>query len=158
MHRRRARGAEAATRSSRAAVASAVAGPAAHSRSPTGVAEPAASVAESAGSALAEADEALPLVAVLAALALAAAAALYLIWLSPALLLELAFQVLMGSGFLGAARRLDTVGRTIGIVRATLPPFLAVVLVAVAVGWLAQAACPAATRLADVVAGCRPGR
>jgi len=93
-------------------------------------------------------------VALLALVACLAGAALWLVWQAPVVLPEAAFEALLAAGLMRAACRGKARGWVRGVLRATVIPFLLVLLAATLVGWAAHRACPEATRLADVFHRC----
>ena len=98
--------------------------------------------------------ESLPgLVLMLVALGLVAAGSLVL-YLSPSILLELAFQTLLAAGLVRATATAERGGGLWDIARASALLFALVLLVAAAVGWNVDLACPGAARLADAIRTC----
>jgi len=94
------------------------------------------------------------LVVVLLFLALAGAllfAGIYVIYTAPALLSEAAFEALLAGALLRRAKTIDRPGWVGAVWRATVWPFVAVVVLAGALGWAAKNYCPEATRLRDVL-------
>jgi hypothetical protein len=82
-------------------------------------------------------------------------AGLYLVYAAPAILAEAAFQALLAPALLPAARRAEAEGWVPGTIRATVLPFAAMFIAAVAFGWVASDVCPEARRMVDVVACAR---
>lgn len=80
--------------------------------------------------------------------------AIWLVWQAPVILPEAAFEALLASGLIKAARRNDARGWTRGVLRSTLLPFGLVLAAASVAGWAAQRACPPAVRLTDVARLC----
>ncbi|HYH08499.1 MAG TPA: hypothetical protein VEK11_15695 [Thermoanaerobaculia bacterium] len=77
-------------------------------------------------------------------------ASVYLIYTAPVILAEAAFEAALAGALARRARRVER-GNWVGAVwRATVWPFLAILVLSVALGWFAQRSCPAATKLADV--------
>ncbi len=104
-------------------------------------------------------DDGIVLVIVLLLLvSLLGGAAVWLIWQAPVILPEAAFEALLASGLIKAARRGDAKGWARGVLKSTLIPFVLVLAAASFAGWAAQRACPPATRLIDVVHLCLGGR
>jgi hypothetical protein len=79
---------------------------------------------------------------------------IFLVWQTPIILPEAVFEVLLASGLIRSARRDDARGWSRGVLRATLAPFLLVLLAAALAGWAVQRACPSATGLADLLVRC----
>jgi hypothetical protein len=67
---------------------------------------------------------------------------------------EAAFEALLAAGLVRAARRARFGGWARGVLRSTALPFTLVLGSAVVLGWAVQHACPAATRLLDVLTRC----
>lgn len=78
-------------------------------------------------------------------------AGIYVIYTAPALLSEAAFEALLAGALLRRARKIDRPGWVGAVWRATVWPFLAIVLLAGGLGWAAKNYCPEATRLRDVL-------
>jgi hypothetical protein len=81
-------------------------------------------------------------------------AALWVVWQAPVILPEAAFEALLAAGLVRAARRAQFGGWARGVLRSTALPFTLVLGAAVLLGWAVQHACPAATRLLDVLTRC----
>ena len=81
-------------------------------------------------------------------------AAVWVVWQAPVILPEAAFEALLAAGLVRAARRARFGGWAGGVLRSTALPFTLVLGSAVALGWVVQHACPAATRLVDVLTRC----
>lgn len=75
---------------------------------------------------------------------------LYLIYIAPHLLPDLAVNALLASSFAQAARKADEEGWVKSAVKATWIPFVVVLVLASALGWAVHHACPVAERLLDV--------
>jgi len=82
----------------------------------------------------------------------------WLVWQAPVILPEAAFEALLASGLIKAARRGDARGWARGVLKSTLIPLVLVLAAASFAGWAAQRACPPATRLTDIVHLCLGGR
>jgi hypothetical protein len=80
--------------------------------------------------------------------------AIWLIWQAPVILPEAAFEALLASGLIKAARRGEARGWARGVLKSTVIPFVLVLAAASFVGWAGQRVCPPATRLTDVVRIC----
>lgn len=78
-------------------------------------------------------------------------AGIYVIYTAPALLSEAAFEALLAGALLRRARKIDRRGWVGAVWRATVWPFLAIVVLAAGLGWAAKNYCPEATRLRDVL-------
>ena len=79
----------------------------------------------------------------------------YLVWAAPGILAEAAFEAFLASALIPGARRSEAQGWLHGTVRATVGPFTVMMIAAVGFGWAATNLCPAARRMADVVACAR---
>jgi hypothetical protein len=89
------------------------------------------------------------LLVVLLALAIAAAA-VWLIWAAPVILSEAAFQAALAAALARKTKKIAHDAGWVGsVMKATILPFLAVLVCAVVLGWYAHHHCPSATRLAD---------
>ena len=75
----------------------------------------------------------------------------YLIWQAPVILAEIAFETLLASSLVRAARRIDDPGWTAGVFRTTLVPFLIVAALSFVAGVVAAEYAPEAVRLADLL-------
>lgn len=76
-------------------------------------------------------------------------AGIYLIWTAPAILAEAAFEALLAAAL---ARRTKKINRPgwVGVVwRATVWPFVGILVLSIALGWAVQNRCPEAKRLRD---------
>jgi hypothetical protein len=80
-----------------------------------------------------------------------------MVWQAPVILPEAAFEALLAAGLVKAAHRSEARGWTRGVLKSTVIPFALVLAAASFAGWAAQRACPAATRLIDVVQLCLAG-
>jgi hypothetical protein len=101
-------------------------------------------------------DDAWPVVlALLVLVACLGGAAIWLVWQAPVILPEAAFNALLASHLVHAARRDAALGWARGVLKSTLIPFLLVLVAAALVGWAVHHVCPPARRLADVVHLCR---
>lgn len=78
-------------------------------------------------------------------------AGLYTIWMAPAILGEAAFEAALAAALARSARRIDRPGWVGRVWRATIVPLIVILVFAILGGFLAQDACPDATRLRDVV-------
>ena len=76
---------------------------------------------------------------------------IYLIYTAPALLSEAAFEALLTAALLRRAKKIDRPGWVGTVWRATVWPFLLIVVLAGGLGWAAKRYCPEATRLRDVM-------
>jgi len=96
-------------------------------------------------------DDDLGLILLVAAVALAIViAGFWLIWAAPAILGEAAFQAALAAALARRAKKMAHDSSWVGsVVKATVLPFLAVLVAAVVLGWYAHGHCPSATRLAD---------
>ena len=82
-------------------------------------------------------------------------AGIFLIYQSPAILAEAAFQAALASGLIGAARRIEYGDWAGSVFKATWIPFAVVLALAIGFGWAAQHYCPAATKAAEIFYLCR---
>jgi hypothetical protein len=92
------------------------------------------------------------LAVILLVIALAAAmlfAGIYLIWSAPAILGEAAFEAALAAALAKRTKRISGAGWIGAVWRATFWPFVAILILSVAVGWAVQNACPEAQRLRD---------
>ena len=106
-----------------------------------------------------DADEGIVLlIALVLLVSVLGGAAVWLIWQAPVILPEAAFEALLASGLIKAARHGDARGWARGVLKSTLIPFALVLAAASFAGWAAQRACPPATRLTEVVHLCLGGR
>jgi len=99
-------------------------------------------------------DAWLVILAMLLFVACLGGAALWVVWQAPVILPEAAFEALLAAGLVRAARRARFGGWARGVLRSTALPFTLVLGSAVVLGWAVQHACPAATRLLDVLTRC----
>lgn len=72
---------------------------------------------------------------------------LYIIYTAPALLSEAAFEALLAGALVRRAKKIDRPGWVGAVWKATLWPFLAIVILAGALGWAANKYCPEANTL-----------
>jgi hypothetical protein len=92
------------------------------------------------------------LVVIVLFLALVAAllfAGVYIIYTAPAILTEAAFEAALAGVLAKRARKIDRPGWTGAVTRATAWPFLAILILSVALGWAAQRACPEALTMRE---------
>jgi hypothetical protein len=82
-------------------------------------------------------------------------AGIFLIYQSPAILAEAAFQAALASGLINASRRIEYGDWAGSVFKATWIQFAAVLALAVGFGWAAQHYCPAATKAAEIFYLCR---
>lgn len=82
-------------------------------------------------------------------------AGIFLIYQSPAILAEAAFQAALASGLISAARRIEYGDWAGSVFKATWIPFAIVLAAAIGFGWAAQYFCPAATKAAEIFYLCR---
>jgi hypothetical protein len=80
---------------------------------------------------------------------------IFLIYQSPAILAEAAFQAALSLGLINAARRIEYGDWAGSVFKATWIPFAAVLALAIGFGWSAQHYCPAATKAAEIFYLCR---
>jgi len=78
-------------------------------------------------------------------------AAVYVIWVAPAILSEAAFQGVLAAALTRRAKKISHGTWEGSVFRATVIPFAAVLVFAVALGIYAQKRCPSATRLREAV-------
>ncbi len=80
---------------------------------------------------------------------------IYVIYTAPVMLSEAAFEALLAAAVARQAKKIQRPG-WIGVVwRATVWPFVVVLILTVALGWAAQRRCPEAKKLRDVFTGCK---
>ncbi|HEV7763402.1 MAG TPA: hypothetical protein VGQ76_00235 [Thermoanaerobaculia bacterium] len=75
----------------------------------------------------------------------------YLIYAAPAILGEAVFEVLLAAALARRAKKLEAAGWGGSVFNATVWIFLAVLAIAVTLGWYAQKSCPEATRIRDAI-------
>jgi hypothetical protein len=80
---------------------------------------------------------------------------IFLIYQSPVILAEAAFQAALASGLISATRRIEDGDWANSVFRATWIPFAAVLAMAIGFGWAARHYCPAATKAAEIFYFCR---
>ncbi|MGH9752098.1 MAG: hypothetical protein ACREA2_04885 [Blastocatellia bacterium] len=80
---------------------------------------------------------------------------IFLIYQSPAILAEAAFQAALSLGLINAAKRIKYGDWAGSVFKATWIPFAAVLALAIGFGWAAQHYCPAATKAAEIFYICR---
>src|SRR5207237_639182 len=95
-------------------------------------------------------DEAIVLIALALLLLVIFGAGAYLVYAAPEILSEAAFQALLAAGLIKASRKISRQGWMGSVLRATCVPFLVVLLMTAAFGWVAQKHYPHAARLADI--------
>ncbi|HUP63195.1 MAG TPA: hypothetical protein VNA69_22585 [Thermoanaerobaculia bacterium] len=76
--------------------------------------------------------------------------AIYMIYTAPVLLSEAAFEAALAAALARRAKKIERRGWVDTVWRATVWPFVAVLLVSAALGWFAQHHCPEAKKLRDV--------
>jgi hypothetical protein len=99
-------------------------------------------------------DEGVVLIAIGLLLLAILGGGVYLIYMAPEILAEAAFQAVLAAGLVKASRRMDEPGWMGSVFKSTWIPFVIVLTMTVAFGWAAHHYCPAATKLADIFAGC----
>lgn len=96
-------------------------------------------------------------VVLLVALVLAVlVAGIYIIWVAPAILAEVAFEAALAAALAKRARKIDRPGWVGAVWRATVWPFAGVLLVAGALGAYAQYHCPDAKQLSEALNCAKP--
>ena len=75
---------------------------------------------------------------------------IYLIYAAPAILSDTALEVLLASSLIKASRRVDSPNWVGSVFKATLVPFVIVMILTVAVAWISAHYCPGASKLTDV--------
>jgi hypothetical protein len=93
-------------------------------------------------------------VAVVAVVAAVFGAAVMSVWQAPAILGEAAFEVVLAATLARAARRMEGRSWSRALWKATWGRALAVLIVAMAAGFAAQAVCPSATTMGEAVSRC----
>jgi hypothetical protein len=96
-------------------------------------------------------DEAVWILVVAAAVLAVFLAGIYLVWIAPAMLAEAAFEAALASTLVRRAKKVESAGWIRSVVRATVWPFIIILLFSVVAGWAAQRNCPDATRLVDAI-------
>ena len=77
-------------------------------------------------------------------------AGIFLIYQSPAILAEAAFQAALSLGLINAAKRIEYGDWAGSVFKATWIPFAIALAAAIGFGWAAQHYCPAATKAAEI--------
>lgn len=77
--------------------------------------------------------------------------AVYLIWMAPAMLAEVAFEAALASVLVRRAKKAESGGWVRSVIRSTVWPFLAILFFSVVAGWAAQQYCPDAIRMIDAI-------
>lgn len=93
-------------------------------------------------------------VAIVAVVAAVFGAAVMSVWQAPAILGEAAFEVVLAATLARAARRMEGRSWSRALWKATWGRALAVLIVAMAAGFAAQAVCPSATTMGEAVSRC----
>lgn len=75
----------------------------------------------------------------------------YLIYAAPAILGEAVFEVLLAAALARRAKKLENAGWGGSVFKATIWIFLAVLAIAITLGWYAQKSCPDAMRIRDAI-------
>lgn len=96
-----------------------------------------------------DADEWIVVVLFLALVAALLFAGIYLIWSAPVILTDAAFEAALVGALARRAKKIDRRGWVGAVSKATAWPFLAILVLAILLGWAVQKACPDATRLRD---------
>jgi len=100
-------------------------------------------------------DEGLILVALVALIAAVFGSAAYIVYQAPEILLEAAFEVFLAAGLIRKARRLQSDGWALPILKGTWGAFAVVLVMALSFGWFIQAQCPQARSFAEYWNLCR---
>ncbi|HYO76555.1 MAG TPA: hypothetical protein VE010_08835 [Thermoanaerobaculia bacterium] len=96
-----------------------------------------------------DADEWLVVVLFLALVAALLLGGIYILYTAPMILTEVAFEALLAGVLARQARRIDHPGWVGAVTRATVWPFVSILILSMSLGWAVQKACPDATRLRD---------
>jgi len=96
-----------------------------------------------------DADELIVVILFLALVAALLFAGIYLIWTAPAILTEVAFEAALVGALARRAKKIDRPGWVGAVSRATAWPFIAILVLAIALGWAVQKSCPSAMRMRD---------
>lgn len=97
-----------------------------------------------------DADELIVVVVFVALVAGLLFAGVWLIYSAPAILTEAAFEAILTAALVRRAKKIDSVGWVGAVTRSTALPFIAILILALGLGFAVQNACPSATRLRDV--------
>lgn len=99
-------------------------------------------------------DDLIVVVLVVVIVAFAAGFAIYFIYTAPVILSEAAFEAALAGALARRARKATGPGWIGAITRATIWPFLGVLVLSGLLGYFAQRACPSATRLSHALTEC----
>lgn len=75
----------------------------------------------------------------------------YLIWAAPNILPDVAVQAVIIPTLARKAKKMESRGWVEGLIKSTILPFLAVLLITVILGWAVHSACPQASRLMEAL-------
>ncbi|HEX8255617.1 MAG TPA: hypothetical protein VF846_20925 [Thermoanaerobaculia bacterium] len=92
-------------------------------------------------------DEWIVVVLFLALIAALLLGGFYILYTAPMIFTEAAFEALLAGALARRARKIDSPGWVGAVTRATVWPFLSILILAMFLGWAVQNACPGATRL-----------
>ena len=98
-----------------------------------------------------DADELILVVIVVVIVLFAAGVAVYFIWTAPVILSEAAFEAALAGALARRTKKATGPGWVGAITRATIWPFLGVLVLSGLLGWFAQRSCPEATRLSQAL-------
>lgn len=101
-------------------------------------------------------DDAFAVVLLVALVLAVLVAGFYIIWTAPAILAEVAFEAALAGVLAKRAKKIDRPGWVGAVWRATVWPFLGVLLVAGALGAYAQYQCPDANQLSEALNCAKP--
>jgi hypothetical protein len=96
-----------------------------------------------------DADELIVVVLFLALVVALLFAGVYLIYSAPVILTEAAFEAALVGALARRAKKIDRPGWVGAVSKATAWPFIGILVLAIALGWAVQKACPEATRMRD---------
>lgn len=102
-------------------------------------------------------DELIVVVLFLALVAALLFAGIYLIYSAPLILTEAAFEAALVGALARRAKKIDRPGWVGAVSKATAWPFIAILVLAMALGWAVQKVCPEATRMREAF-DCRAAR
>jgi len=95
-------------------------------------------------------DEVIVIIALALLLVVIFGAGAYLVYAAPEILSEAAFEALLAAGLIKASRNISRQGWMGSVLKATVLPFIVVLLMTGIFGWIVQKHSPRATRLSEV--------
>jgi len=95
-------------------------------------------------------DEVIVIIALALLLVVIFGAGAYLVYAAPEILSEAAFEALLAAGLIKASRKISRQGWMGSVFKATVLPFIVVLMMTGIFGWIVQKHSPRATRLSEV--------